>query len=76
MKMRQRTREVQWQSFHNEKNPFGFQCQFCRSIEYVPDYKFRETYENYEYEVTCGSCHETQILRQRSVMASLRNHGC
>lgn len=61
-------------SFYDEKNPLGFQCMHCHKIQYVSTYRYIETDVFYEYYVTCPSCKKEQVLRQKSVMATIREY--
>lgn len=50
----------------------GFWCRHCETVQYASDYYYGETDDNYVYKLRCPNCGKFLTLKQKSVMATIR----
>lgn len=56
----------------DEKNPLGFWCKNCKEVHHATEWTFGEVGDYNETHLTCPKCKKKLILRQKSVMATIR----
>lgn len=50
----------------------GFWCEHCNAVRHASEYDYETTDEHYVYTLHCPGCHRKLVLKQKSVMAYIR----